>query len=126
MARLMLQPTDGLQRPFFYLLDVYARCSKELRSTDAYKDKTLAQQLQAVILQTQELALSHANLVLTMDLFPKVGLQEKICAFIGKSEPSSLRSGYVKRHIAIKTTNASLEAVMRNIDCTFVAIYFEQ
>ena len=72
MARLMMGPSPTLQRPFFYLLDVYARCSKELRSTESYKDKALAQQLHAAILQTQELALSHANLVLTMDLFPKV------------------------------------------------------
>ena len=77
MARLMMEPSASLQRPFFYLLDVYARCSRELRTTDSYKDKALAQQLHAIVLQAQELALSHTNLVLTMDLFPKASLPEQ-------------------------------------------------
>lgn len=72
MARLMLDPAEGLQRPFYYLLDMYTRSSKELRSIASYKDKDLVQQLQNTVLQVQELAISHANLVLTMDLFPKV------------------------------------------------------
>ena len=72
MARLMMDPAEGLQRPFPYLLDVYARTSKEFRSIATYKDKDLVQQLQSTALQAQELAVSHANLVLTMDLFPRV------------------------------------------------------
>lgn len=72
MARLMMDPTACQQRPFDYLLDVFGRASKELRSIVAYKDKDLVQQLQSATFQVQELAISHANLVLTMDLFPQV------------------------------------------------------
>ena len=87
MARLMMDPSSSLQRPFFYLLDVYARCSRELRTTDSYKDKALAEQLHSVVLQTQELALSHANLVLTMDLFPKASFEKRRSGVKILSEP---------------------------------------
>ena len=74
MARLMLDPQDGLQRPFYYLLDSYSRASKELRAIAAYKDQQLVEALKATALQTQELIIFHGNLVLTLDLFPKVCL----------------------------------------------------
>jgi hypothetical protein len=74
MARLMYAPASSLQSPFFYLLDVYARASTELRSTSSYQDKGLAQHLQDIARYAQDLAVSHANLVLTMDLFPQVTL----------------------------------------------------
>ena len=74
MARLMMDPAPGLQSPFFYLLDMYARASAEYRSAASLKDKDLVHKLQDVANYAQELAISHANLALTMDLFPEVRL----------------------------------------------------
>jgi len=97
MARLMVPAEASPQSPFFYLLDVYARASAELRSASSHKDKEVAQRLQDVACYAQELAVSHANLVLTMDLFPEVHLHNslvrryKACI----SRASSIRSCWV-------------------------------
>ena len=72
MSRLLLPPTANLQWPLHYLLDVYSRASNELRSSPTTKDKALAEELQDVAAYAQELAVSHANLALSMDMFPQV------------------------------------------------------
>lgn len=74
----MMEPAEGLQRPFFYLLDVYARAGKELRNTQTLKDKLVMEQLQQAVMLAQELAVSHANLALTVELFPKVRFPQQM------------------------------------------------
>ena len=74
MSRLLLPPNADLQWPLHYLLDVYSRASNELRSSPSTKDKALAEELQDVAAYAQELAISHANLALSMDMFPQVAV----------------------------------------------------
>lgn len=73
MARLMLPTSSTTQPPVPYLLDVYARASNELRGS-AQSEKSLEQQLTDIATYAQELAISHAHLALTVDLFPQVCL----------------------------------------------------
>lgn len=75
MARLML-PKEGQasQWTIDYLLGVYTRASDAKRNLGGMKDQALAKEMDDVCNAVQELAISHTNLALTLEIFPQVEL----------------------------------------------------
>ena len=108
MARLMTAPEPSSQSPLFYLLDMYGRASAELRSASSNRDAAVAQRLQDVACYAQELAISHANLALTMDVFPEVIPQPSLAAVLRSSrEPESIHPSIVSVSSLLRTNALS-------------------